>query len=150
MRKIRIGYAPTRRFVFSKEDAFRYKNIIREKMESFGLDMEIVDLEGINEEGLLYDDEASAREAVRRFRERDVDALFVPHCNFGTEDIVARTAKAVGKPRVVVGPQGRGAAGKRHAPAGYPMRTVRHGQGVEKIQRSLYLCHQLSGGRSRF
>lgn len=78
MRKIRIGYAPTRRFVFSKEDAFRYKNIIREKMESFGLDMEIVDLEGINEEGLLYDDEASAREAVRRFRERDVDALFVP------------------------------------------------------------------------
>ncbi|WP_425436727.1 hypothetical protein [Paenibacillus donghaensis] len=37
MKKLKLGYAPTRRFTFSAEDAFRYKVTIRQKMESFGL-----------------------------------------------------------------------------------------------------------------
>ena len=50
MKKLKLGYAPTRRFVFSEKDAFRYKVLIREKMDSFGLDIDVVDLEGLNEE----------------------------------------------------------------------------------------------------
>ena len=105
MKKLVLGYAPTRRFVFSAEDAFRYKVLIREKIESFGLDIDIVDLEGINEEGLLYNDNISAEAIIRRFRDAGVDAVFFPHCNFGTEDTVARVGKALGKPVLLWGPR---------------------------------------------
>lgn len=105
MNKLKLGYAPTRRFVFSAEDAFRYKVLIRSKIDSFGLDLDIVDLEGLNAEGLLYDDRIGADAIIRRFREADVDAVFFPHCNFGTEDTVARVAKALGKPVLLWGPR---------------------------------------------
>ncbi|GAE28079.1 pentose isomerase [Halalkalibacter wakoensis JCM 9140] len=104
MEKIKLGFAPTRRFVFSKEDAYKYKQLIREKIESFGLDLEIVDLEGINEEGLLYE-RSEEKQIIKKFQDAEVDALFFPHCNFGTEDIVARVAKAVGKPVLLWGPR---------------------------------------------
>lgn len=105
MKKLKLGYAPTRRFVFSEEDAFRYKVMIRQKIESFGLPIEIVDLEGLNQEGLLYDDHIGAEQITERFRRENVDAVFFPHCNFGTEDTVARVAKAVGKPVLLWGPR---------------------------------------------
>lgn len=105
MRKLKLGYAPTRRFVFSAEDAFKYKQEIRQKIDSFGLDIDIVDLEGINEEGLLYNDLAGAEKVIERFKKEDVDAVFFPHCNFGTEDSVARVAKALGKPVLLWGPR---------------------------------------------
>lgn len=104
MEKLKLGFAPTRRFVFSKEDAYKYKELIMKKIKSFGLEIEIVDLEGINEEGLLYNrsDEAAI---VNRFQSEGVDALFFPHCNFGTEDLVAKIAKAVDKPVLIWGPR---------------------------------------------
>ncbi|WP_263706449.1 L-fucose/L-arabinose isomerase family protein [Shouchella tritolerans] len=104
MDKLKLGFAPTRRFVFSKEDAYKYKELIMKKIKSFGLEIEIVDLEGINEEGLLYNrsDEAAV---VNRFQSEGVDALFFPHCNFGTEDLVAKIAKAVDKPVLIWGPR---------------------------------------------
>jgi len=105
MKKLKLGYAPTRRSVFSAEDAFRYKTMIRKKIESFGMDIDIVDLEGLNEEGLLYDDYMNADLIIQRFKQENVDAVFFPHCNFGTEDTVARVGKAVGKPVLLWGPR---------------------------------------------
>ncbi|MBU9711228.1 L-fucose/L-arabinose isomerase family protein [Evansella tamaricis] len=104
MDKVKLGFAPTRRFVFSKEDAFKYKELIKEKITSFGLNMEIVDLEKFNEEGLLYD-RAQEAQIIKYFKDSEVDAIFFPHCNFGTEDLVARVAKAVGKPVLLWGPR---------------------------------------------
>jgi L-fucose isomerase-like protein len=101
--KLKIGFAPTRRFVFSKEDAFKFKNLTREKIKNFGA--EIIDLEGINEEGLLYDNDFDADKIIKRFKNEDVDAVFFPHCNFGTEDTVSKIAKAVGKPVLLWGPR---------------------------------------------
>lgn len=103
-KKIKMGYAPTRRFVFSKEDAHKYKDLTRQKIKSFA-NIDIVDLEGINQEGLLYDNDNDVDKAIRRFREKEVDAVFFPHCNFGTEDAVAKVAKAVGKPVLLWGPR---------------------------------------------
>lgn len=104
MDKIKLGFSPTRRFVFSKEDAYKYKGLIRDQIESFGLDIEIVDLEGINDEGLLYN-RADESTVIKRFKDAGVDALFFPHCNFGTEDMVARIAKAIDKPVLLWGPR---------------------------------------------
>lgn len=104
METFKLGFAPTRRFVFSKEDALKYKNLIREKIENFNLGIEIIDLEGINEEGLLYN-RSDEHSIIKRFKDTEVDALFFPHCNFGTEDMVARVAKAIGKPVLLWGPR---------------------------------------------
>lgn len=105
MKKLKLGYAPTRRFTFSAEDAFKYKVEIRKQIESFGLDIDIVDLEGLNEEGLLYDDHINADLIAQRFKAEEVDAVFFPHCNFGTEDTVARVAGQLGKPTLLWGPR---------------------------------------------
>jgi L-fucose isomerase-like protein len=105
MKNLKLGYAPTRRFTFSAENAFRYKVAIRKQIESFGMNIDIVDLEGLNEEGLLYDDHINADLIIKRFKEEEVDAVFFPHCNFGTEDTVARVGKALGKPVLLWGPR---------------------------------------------
>lgn len=48
--KVKIGYAPTRRRIFSVEDALKYKKLIADKLTELGI--EFVDIEDINEEGL--------------------------------------------------------------------------------------------------
>jgi len=105
MKKLKLGYAPTRRFVFSAEDAFRYKVLVKEMIECLGLEIDIVDLKGLNSDGLLCDDHTNADQIADRFRKENVDAVFFPHCNFGTEDSVARGGKALGKPVLLWGPR---------------------------------------------
>lgn len=101
--RIKLGYAPTRRFVFSKEDAHKYKKLILEKISEF--DIEIIDLEGINKEGLLFDSDEDVKKIIKRFQDAEVDAVFFPHCNFGTEHTVAQVAKALQKPVLLWGPR---------------------------------------------
>lgn len=100
--KVRIGFVPTRRDVFSKTEALRYRGLIKEKTRDWGA--ELIDIEDLNEEGLLFD-ESDLPQAVARMREADVDGLFFPHCNFGTEDLVAKLAAAIRKPVLLWGPR---------------------------------------------
>lgn len=100
--KVKIGYAPTRRRIFSVEDALKFKRIIAEKMR--GLNIEFVDLEDINEEGLLRcaDD---VQPVIDKFRREKVDALFIPHCNFGSEHSCGKVARALNVPTLLWGPR---------------------------------------------
>ncbi len=100
--KLKVGYAPTRRNVFSREDSLRYKKLIKDKLVSWGYD--VVDLEGLNEEGLLFE-AAEVPKAVSIFKHAGVDAVFAPHCNFGTEDAVAKLARDMGLPFLLWGPR---------------------------------------------
>ena len=79
MGKFKLGFVPTRRFVFSKEDAFKFKQLTLEKIKEF--DIEIVDIEGINSEGLLYDSEVDIKAVIKRLRDAEVDAVCFPPCN---------------------------------------------------------------------
>lgn len=101
-RKLRLGVAPTRRVVLSIEEAGRQKRRIEEKLRSWGID--IVTIDPVNEEGLLYD-RSHVAPALDIFRRADVDALFIPHVNFGTEDAAARLARDLGKPTLLWGPR---------------------------------------------
>lgn len=103
MSKIKLGVAATRRAVFSKDDAFNFKQQVHAKMQEF--DVEVVDIEGINSEGLLFDSYADAKKIGKRFKDEEVDAVFLPHCNFGTEYTAAQVAHAVGKPVLLWGPR---------------------------------------------
>lgn len=99
---VRLGYVPTRRDLFSKEDAARYKTVVAQKLRS--MDVDIVDIDWLNDEGLLYDP-ADVEAVVKKFTDAGVDAVFTPHCNFGTEAAVARLGKALGKPLLLWGPR---------------------------------------------
>ena len=81
MDKIVLGYAPTRRSIFSAPDARKYRKIIADKLRELG--MEFVDIDDINEEGLLYDEDDRLK-VLKKFQDAGVDGLFLPHCNFGT------------------------------------------------------------------
>lgn len=100
--KIKIGFAPTRRSIFSAPDAIKYANLTRAKLDELGV--EYVDITDINDEGLLYDENDRLR-MVEKFRAAKVDGLFVPHTNFGTEYEVARLAKALNVPVLLWGPR---------------------------------------------
>ncbi len=101
---LRLGFMPTRRRFFSKEDSLKYKTIIRAKIAELAPGVEIIDLEFLNEEGLLLDSSESGL-AARRFTAAGVDAVFVPHCNYGTEDAVALACRKIGKPVLIWGPR---------------------------------------------
>ena len=100
--KVVIGYAPTRRRIFSVEDAIKFKNIIRNKLVE--LDIDFVDIEDINEEGLLRCAE-DVDLVIDKFRAAKVDALFIPHCNFGSEHSCAKVARALNVPVLLWGPR---------------------------------------------
>jgi L-fucose isomerase-like protein len=102
MKKIKLGLAPTRRFCFSVEDAHKYKKLVEEKLKEFEIDY--VNIDSINEEGLLIHRE-DAKKAIKLFKEKEVDAVFAPHVNFGTEEVVVHVAKEVGKPFLLWGPR---------------------------------------------
>ena len=90
---IKLGYAPTRRSIFSAPDAIKYRGLTRDRLEELGVSF--VDIDDINPEGLLYDDK-DIGPILEKFRKEKVDGLFVPHCNFGTEYVVARLARELG------------------------------------------------------
>lgn len=99
---IKLGYCPTRRDVFSREEAIKFNEAIRAQMDSF--DVEVVDLDGINEEELLFQD-CDIPTIIDRFVSNKVDAVFFPHCNFGSESRVAQVAKALNVPVLIWGPR---------------------------------------------
>ena len=101
MVKIKLGYAPTRRSIFSAADASKYRDLIAEKLKE--LDIDFVDIDDINEEGLLYDDN-DVKKIAEKFKKEGIDGLFLPHCNFGTEYVCARLAKELNVPVVLWGP----------------------------------------------
>ena len=99
---VKIGFAPTRRSIFSIEDALQHKKRIMERLDKLGA--HYVDMEDINEEGLLHLDE-DVPKVVEKFKKGKVDALFFPHCNFGSEYLVGRVAKELNLPILLWGPR---------------------------------------------
>lgn len=102
MKSVKIGFAPTRRSIFSAPDAVKYANLTRERLKELGV--EFVDITDINEEGLFYD-EADREKIQEKFKRENVKGIFFPHGNFGTEYVCARLAKEMGLPVLLWGPR---------------------------------------------
>ena len=100
--KIKIGYAPTRRSIFSAPAAIEFRGYTADRLRELGVDF--VDIDDINDEGLLFDD-AGLEKIIEKFKREKVDGLFLPHCNFGTEYECARLAKALNVPVLLWGPR---------------------------------------------
>lgn len=102
MEKIKIGYIPTRRNVFDKDEAQRYHKLTLETIQGMGA--EVIDINEFNTEGLLFQ-ESDLSAIIEKMRVSKVDGLFFPHCNFGTEDLVAKIARHLNLPVLLWGPR---------------------------------------------
>ncbi|MCM1131512.1 MAG: L-fucose/L-arabinose isomerase family protein [Roseburia sp.] len=95
MKKIVLGFAPTRRSIFSAPAAVLFAELTRKKLKELGI--QFVDITDISSDGLLHSEEDRIRIA-EKFKKAQVNGLFVPHTNFGTEYEVARLAKELNVP----------------------------------------------------
>ena len=115
--KLKIGLLPIRRNIkeppkrigiFQSDYAVENKNnaikYIREHYENS--QTEFLDLEWLNEEGLLRLDEDCDKVAAY-FKEQKIDALFIINCNFGQENCAGLVAKQLRVPTLLWGPRDR-------------------------------------------
>jgi L-fucose isomerase-like protein len=102
-KKLVLGLAPARRAMprLTLEVANRSKRAIESKLNEWGVNY--VGLDGITSDGFLVETTDVDRIAAA-FRARGVNALFAPHCNFGTEGAVALLAREMGVPVLLWGP----------------------------------------------
>lgn len=108
--KLVIGVAPTRRGIssnrkgaFTLEAALANKQKTLETIQALKDDqVDIVTIDWLNDDGLMYE-YAHAEVIAQHFKATGVDALFVPHCNFGCEEAVGKLAKLMGKPVLLWG-----------------------------------------------
>ncbi len=102
IRSPKMGLCPIGKFVFSNEDAVKYKKLIQEKLKN--LEIDFVDIDNVLEDGLIKD-QSHVDIAVDYFRSQGIESLFVPHCNFGTEGAVGMISKKLGVPTLLWGPR---------------------------------------------
>ncbi|MCL2707584.1 MAG: fucose isomerase [Defluviitaleaceae bacterium] len=103
--KLTIGFAPTRRLMYDPEHALKNKREIRKRIGGLALPgVEIADIDWLNEEGLLIDT-GDVSKVAGHFISKGVNALFMPHCNYGTEEVVAMLGKKMGVPFLLYGPR---------------------------------------------
>ena len=110
--QVKIGLVPLRRDVTARPGAFNWERAEARCAESVSYIkknftnevISFVDLDGINDVGVLYS-EKDVDAIVDRFREASVDAVFLINGNFGNEEVAGMVAKALGKPVLLWGPQ---------------------------------------------
>jgi len=99
---VHLGVCPVGKFVFSHEDALRQKEAILRKLDEWSLNY--CTLDGVIPDGMVRD-QKHVDPVVAHFCGQNIDALFVPHCNFGTEGAVGMIARKLGVPVLLWGPR---------------------------------------------
>ena len=99
---VKLGFCPIGKFVFSHEDALRYKKLIRTKLENWHIDYESID--DVIKDGIVRS-QHDVDKVVKHFSRKEIDGLFIPHCNFGTEGAAGMIAKKLHVPVLLWGPR---------------------------------------------
>ena len=104
---VKLGVVYTRRDVNGKyfcntDIAQQAKQQIENKLKELKVDF--VNINFLNEEGIIFEDLDASKVADYMIVQK-IDALFVPHVNFGAEAAVAKVAQRVGKPVLLWAPR---------------------------------------------
>ncbi|MBR5979459.1 MAG: sugar isomerase, partial [Oscillospiraceae bacterium] len=107
-RTVNLAVVPTRRDTFpAPADAVEHKKqvmpVLLEKLSRIH-DVNVITAEHLLPDGLLCD-QTQVESVYRYLREKEADALFVPHMNFGYEEAVAQLAYRLGVPVLLWGPR---------------------------------------------
>ncbi|MGI6083733.1 MAG: L-fucose/L-arabinose isomerase family protein [Limnochordia bacterium] len=98
---VRLGVLPTERYGFgNQERMMAAKSRVMDRLKDLGIDM--VSVDEVTESGTVYALE-QVDPVVAALKEADVDALFFPHCNFGSEEAVAHISRQMKKPVLIWG-----------------------------------------------
>jgi L-fucose isomerase-like protein len=101
--KVTIGLMPTRRPVFKIETAREEYNIIlpiiRSQMSEY---VNFVDVDDICDQGMAAF-QTDIEKVVVKFKAAKIDALFIPFCDFGCEEVVVGVAKQFMLPTLIWG-----------------------------------------------
>ncbi len=97
-----LGFCPIGKFVFSHEDALRFKKLLEEKMRQ--LNIKFIGIDKVVKDGIVRDIK-DVQSVVDFFSRKKIDAVFMPHCNFGTENAVGVLGRDLGVPVVVWAPR---------------------------------------------
>ena len=100
--KVKLGFCPIGKFVFSHEDALHYKALIEAKLREWQVDY--VSIDGVLPDGIVRD-QSHVQPVVDHFKREGIDALFLPHCNFGTEGAAGMIGAKLGVPVLLWGPR---------------------------------------------
>ena len=111
--KVKIGLVPMRRnttdrpkgtFLTWHSAEQRGERFVKYIEENFANEhVSFIDSKGLGHKDLIFDD-ASAEAIIKRFKDSNVDAVFIINCNFGNEEAAADIAKALGKPVLLWAP----------------------------------------------
>ncbi|MEI8309996.1 MAG: hypothetical protein WCH98_04500 [Verrucomicrobiota bacterium] len=99
---ITLGFCPIGKFVFSHEDALRQKGKLERILDASGVRWK--GLDRVLPDGIVRRQE-DVDPVVRHFKAEGIDALFLPHCNFGTEGAAGMIARECGVPVLLWGPR---------------------------------------------
>lgn len=110
--KLVLGVAPTRRGISSnRKGAFTPEAAMANKEQTLAAinrlkdeNVEVITINWLNDQGMMYD-YSHAETIAQHFKEKGVDAIFVPHCNFGCEEVVGKLAQLMQKPVLLWGPR---------------------------------------------
>ncbi len=98
----KLGLCTIGKFVFSHEAAKRIKAELETKLNA--LNIPFAGIDKAVEDGIVRSLE-DAQAAVKCLRQQNVDAVFMPHGNFGTENAVGIIGKELGVPVLIWGPR---------------------------------------------
>lgn len=97
-----LGLCPIGKFVFSHADAVRLKQELQAALR--GWNVRFVDLDAVLPDGMVRE-QGHVDAVVRHFRQQEIDCLFLPHCNFGTEGAAGMIAHKLQVPTLLWGPR---------------------------------------------
>lgn len=101
-KEILLGFCPIGKSIFSQEDALLQKAAIQRKLEQWKV--RYCSLDGVLPDGMVRE-QAHVQPVVRCFTEKRIDALFMPHCSYGTEGAAGIIARELGVPLLLWGPR---------------------------------------------
>jgi L-fucose isomerase-like protein len=99
---VRFGVCPIGKSFFSHEDAIVQKSKLFKKLHELGI--EFFDIDSVLPDGIVRK-QGDVEPVVKHFSGLEIDALFIPHCNFGTEGAAGMIAKKLGVPTLLWGPR---------------------------------------------
>jgi len=100
---ITLGVAPVKRasrdMNFAKSQKDRFMNVIRQIRPDI---VKIVDIDDLSENGIAFKNDVVPA-IVKKFKEAEIDALFIPFCDFGEESVASAIAASFKLPTLVWG-----------------------------------------------
>ena len=100
---VKLGFIPIKRAIFDPQAPIDQKYAVEKTLRALTPpEVEVVDCGDLAPDGLIYELD-KIQPVVSKMKAAGVDGLFLPHCNFGSEEIAVRIARQLKVPVLLWG-----------------------------------------------